>query len=71
MAPRRIPRVFALVLLVASSASIGASWPVHRADAAAISIRLGCYSDPEVVSITNNRTEAIFIASIGPIYRPA
>ena len=70
MAPRRIPRVFALVLLVALSASVGASWPVRHAQAAAISIRLGCYSDPEVVTITNNRSERIFISTIGPIYRP-
>ena len=70
MAPRRTPRVCALVLLVVLSASFGASWPVHQCEAAAISIRLGCYSDPEVVTITNNRTERIFIASIAPIYRP-
>lgn len=70
MAPRRIPRVLTLVVLVALSASVGASWPVHRAQAAAISIRLGCYSDPEVVSITNNRSERIFISTIGPIYQP-
>lgn len=71
MAPRRFPRVSrvcTMVLLVVLSASIGASWPVHRAEAAAISIRLGCYSDPEVITITNNRTERIFIASIGPVY---
>lgn len=40
------------------------------ATGAPIRIALDCYSTPEVVRITNNRNRAIFLATLGSLYRP-
>lgn len=71
MALRRMTRVLALALLLAVPATAGTTLPVPRAtSAAAIAVRLGCYSDPETVTITNELGRPIWLATIGSLYRP-
>lgn len=66
--------VFVLAFFVYALTMLAPSGPVapRPAEAAtpAVTVTVGCYTNPETTPVKNNRSYAITVRSVGSIYRP-
>jgi hypothetical protein len=70
---RRLLVAQGLVLALTASATISAqssAASITPVAASGVSITVSCHSNPERVTVRNNRSRAITVASVGSIYKP-
>lgn len=71
MVAKGAPAVVVTALLVLSAA-VGAALPARPSGAAppAVSVTVSCATNPEKVTVKNNRTSSITVRTVGSIYQP-
>jgi hypothetical protein len=57
-----------LVSALVLGASVAGQWPASAAGG--VSVKVSCFSTPEWVRVTNNRSRAITVQTVGSIYQP-
>jgi hypothetical protein len=61
---------FVSPVMLATGILLAGTGAISDASTPALSVSVGCYSNPERTIIHNNRSYAVTIKSIGSIYRP-
>lgn len=63
--------VFSLMLVLSGLVGVAPSGSLRSADAASgVAVKVQCDGNPEVTRVTNNRSSAVKIQSVGSVYKP-